>query len=420
MNILIFEQHYTSKSDPGIARFSIFSNYWAQEGHKVNILSGMVNYISGKKPKKYYGRLLIKENAGHDITILRVFNSAWGYRTYLGRICSYFSFIISAFWGGLFAPIPDIIIVSSPPIFLGLVAYAISVKRKTPIVLDVRDLWPDVAVSLGFVKNKFIIMLSNLVEKYTYEKAGSIVVISPGMKEYLSKQKGVPCQKIEVVPSSVELDLINAAEKRGKENDFDCKDKFVIMYSGAHSAVYDFDSLLDVAKDLVKYKNIIFILAGDGRQKPHLLERINREKINNVLLVPPVSKTEVGKLLSMADVCVAPLKKLKLLRYGYATKIFDYMAMKKPIILAMEGEAAELVNKEANCGITIAPGNKEGLKKAILVLLYDTAKRKQLGENGFEYVKRHRSANELAHRYLKLLNANIKNRLKGSKRYDNP
>ena len=129
MRILIFEQRYTPPTEPGIARFGMFSKYWAHEGHKVTIISGMVNYISGRKPEEYQGRLFVKEKESENVNVIRVFDSFPGYRTFLGRLLSYFVFIKFAFWAALFVRKPDIIVASSPPIFVGILGYVISAHR---------------------------------------------------------------------------------------------------------------------------------------------------------------------------------------------------------------------------------------------------------------------------------------------------
>ncbi len=403
MDILVIEQRYTSPRDAGIARFSILAKYWAAAGHKVNIISGMIDYITGRKRKEYQGKYVVPEKEGEDITVYRVFDTALGYRTFFGRLVSYFSFLISAFWSGLSLPRSDVIIVSSPPIFIGLVALALSRLKRIPLVFDVRDLWPDAAVELGYVRNRVILGLSYFIEKFMYRKADAIVIISPGMKQYLNQSKGVPVAKIHVVPNPVELDLISVSEEArcGPANNW--RDKFVVMYSGAHSAVYDFDTLLDAAGELAAYQDILFVLAGDGRQKPHVAARVRAEKMENVLLLPPVPKAEVGSLLDGADICLALHKPIQVLQYGFPAKPFDYMALKKPVILAMEGEVVDLVSREADCGVVVEPGDKKALAEAVLSLYRDPEQRRILGENGYRYIQKHRRADQLAGRYLDLL-----------------
>lgn len=405
MKILIIKQHFTSLDQPGIARLSIFSSLWGRQGHLTSILAGRVIYITGRKAKARPSTALRREPSRGGVAIIRVFDSALGYRTYLGRLISYFSFLPPALIAGLTLPRPDVIIFSSPPTVIGVVAFILGSLRGVAVVFEVRDLWPDVAIDLGFVKNRLVQRLGYAVERSMYRRAHRIVAISPGMGDFLAREKGVPRNKIGVIPNPVDLGLTRSREGVDVRRQMNWKDKFVVLYSGSHSAVYDFDTLLDLAAGLRSQENILFVLLGDGRQKPQVARRVEQEQMTNVSLLPPVSKAEVGAIIGAADLCIATLKPINTLRYGYATKIFDYMAMKKPVILAMDGEAAQLVNEEANCGIAVGPGQTQALREAILDLYHDPEKRRSLGENGYSFVQRHRAADELAQRYLELLKA---------------
>ncbi|MEK7555451.1 MAG: glycosyltransferase family 4 protein [Patescibacteria group bacterium] len=405
MKILIFHQFYTRLNEPGISRFNLFAKHWQKEGVETKVIVGMINYQTGRKKEEYKRKVFIKEKDG-EIEIIRVFDSAIGYRTFLGRILSYVSFLFFSFWAGLFSAKPDIIIVSSPPIFLGIVGYLLSISKRVPFVLELRDLWPDEAIELGYVENKFIIQVSYLIEKFLYGLAELIVVNSPGFKEFLIEEKRINTDKIGVVSNPVDFDGTVARKKKEVElfrEALGWKNKFVVLYSGSHSFVYDFSPLIETAKKLESNKNILFVLIGDGRQKPALIKKINQEKIKNVRFLDTVPKNKVGYFIEASDVCVALLKKMRLLKYVYASKLFDYMAHQKPIILAMEGVSVDLVCQKAKCGICIEPANAVSFQKAIIEFYNNNSKLKKLGENGYKFAKNNFSSEILAEQYLKLL-----------------
>ncbi len=414
MNILIFEQRYTSEKDPGIARFNIFSKYWAREGHTITVISGMINYVSGHKPDKYKGKIFFSERIKKGITVLRVFDTVLGYSTFLGRMISYLIYTFSSLCAGITIKRPDLIIVSSPPLFVGIVAIIISTIKKIPFIFDVRDPWPLAAVELGFIKNRTIIRTSYLLEKYIYRRSSHIVVNSSGMLKYLITEKGVNNKIIGLIPNSVDFETLNSDKRQLCEKTKEWRKKFIIMYSGAYSAIYDFDTLLGVAQNMSKNGAILFVLIGDGRQKQYIDEYIKKHKIQNVQLLPPVTKTEITSYINEADICLVPVKQHKFLQYCYFTKLFDYMALKKPIVIASEGASARLVANEANCGIAVNPGNKEAFENAILELYQSEEKRKMLGENGYKYAKNYLSADVLADRYQKLLLEIIKSNQEGN------
>lgn len=395
MKILVFHQFYTSLEEAGISRFNLFAEEWAKQGVETVVISGSINYMTGKKEKSC---------SSDNVKIIRVLSSSWGYRTFLGRMLSYVTFTCSAFFVGLFVSRPDVVIASSPPVFIGFAASAVSFFRRIPFVFEVRDPWPDVAVALGFVKNRTIIALTNLAAKLLYASARLLVVNSPGLQEFLLKIKGVRGKKIGVIPNPLIFSSPKLKETReSARKKMHWNNKFVIIYSGAMSAVYDFDLLLDVAKRFLDKPEVLFVLVGDGRQKQYIVERIKKERIHNILLLPSVSRKKVARLIGAADVGIAILKDIKPLKYVYATKIFDYMIAKKPIILAMMGVSAELVCDRAQAGICLTPGDIEGIENAVHELLDDPEWRHTLGKQGYVFARENLLVNKLAADYLELL-----------------
>jgi len=404
MRILIFEQRYTNPKEAGFSRFSLLSRSWTEAGHEVYVISGMINYIFSRKPEEYRGKLFIKQKERPGLTVYRVWESDIGYFTFIGRLCSYFSFMVSAFIASLFLPKPDVVIASSPPIFIGFLGYVVSCLQGAPFVFEVRDIWPDAAIKLKILKNKILIKMSYGLEKFLYCHSHFLIVNSPGIKEFLTENKSVPEFKIGVVVNPADLDSFDAlpSQKAARKEFNLAGDKFIFLYSGAMAAVYDFNSLLEVAKEL-KNLPLFFVLAGAGRQKKNLMEKIQAEKLENVLLMEPVPKEKLPVLLSAADIGVATLSKMPLLKYVYATKIFDYMAAGKPIILAMEGVSRELVCDKARCGLCLEPENKTSLKQAILEIYQNKNLREEMDKRGFEYIRKHFNPKKLGQEYLKYL-----------------
>lgn len=401
MRILIFEQRYTSPKEAGFARFSLFSRYWTEAGHEVYVVSGMINYILSRKPDEYRGKLFVKQEERRGLTVYRVWESDIGYFTFIGRLCSYFSFLFSAFIAGLFLPKPDVIIASSPPIFVGLLGYIVSFFRGAAFIFEARDIWPDVAIKLGLLKNRILIKMSYGLERFIYKNSDFLITNSPGIKEFLMANKAIIGLKIGVAPNPVDLDLFkNPPQKMAARKEFGFpEDKFIFLYSGAMAAVYDFDLLLDVAKELNNLP-VYFVLAGGGRQKNKLAERISVEKIDNVLITAPGAKEKLPALLAAADAGVAVLSDMPLLKYVYATKIFDYMAAGKPVVLAMEGVSRELVCEKANCGICVEPKNKNALKQAIIEIFKNKNLREEMGKGGFNYFRANFNFEKISRLYL--------------------
>lgn len=396
MRILILHQFYTRLSEPGIARFNLFAEEWRKKDVETWVVASSVNHNTGA----------IKKQAGEEVDesgvhIIRA--GAWtlglSYWSFLGRIFSYLSFVLTSFIAALRAPKPDVIIASAPPIFLGFVGWLAALVRGVPFVYEMRDIWPDEAIELGVLKNRLLIDMSYALEKFIYNRADLIVVNSPGVKEFLVLQKSVPESKIGVVPNPVRLETDFASDREVLGWS---KEDFVVLYTGAHAFVYDFDTLLDAAKILSSDPSIRFVLVGGGRYKEHVAERVKNEGITNVELRGAVPNDEVGRLMGGADLCVASLRNMKFLRYIYATKVLNYMAAGKPILLAMEGVTAELLEKAA-AGIVVRPGDAAVFAAAVKELKSDPARREKLGNNGRRFVTEYAESGRLGRDYLALL-----------------
>jgi len=398
MKILIFEQRYTDPQEAGIGRFYYFAKEWLKSGHKVTIVAGKLSYVSGQK--------LPPLKSEENFKVLRVFDSTLGYRTFLGRLWSYFSYWFLALITSLFLKKPDVVIASSPPIFTGFLGFLVSRLKKASFVFEVRDIWPDEAIELGFLKNKILIRMSYWLEKFLYKNADFLVVNSPGIKEFLIKEKNVEGGKIVSVPNPVDINLFSF-EDFSLRQEMKWGDKVVVLYSGAHSAVYDLDLILDIAKE-IKDERFVFVLLGDGRQKRALIERAEREDIKNILFLEPVSKIKTAEYIFAADICIAPLKNKKLLQYVYATKLFDYMAGARPIILAGEGVSRKLVCEEAKSGICVLPEDRIAFQEALLNLANDPVKREKYGKAGRQYLLKNFRSEQLADSYLEVLQKIIK------------
>lgn len=402
MKILIFEQRYTSSKEAGIGRFSLFAKEWEKAGHKIFIISGMINYISGKKPKKYRLKLFVREKESENITILRVFEPSVFYLSFVGRLASYFSFLVSAFFGALFSPRPDVVIASSPPIFIGFLGWLTNVLKRSVFIFEVRDIWPDEAVELGFLKNRLLIKMSLWLEKFLYRKSKFIIANSPGIKEFLTAKKFLSEEKITVIPNPVDLSLFVGVGNVAKKENFGWRDKMVVLYAGAHSAVYDFDLVIKTAEEL-RDLPILFVFIGSGRQKKDIIKKIEHLGLRNIQLLEPVAKEKLAVVIKTADVGIVPLGRIGLLKHVYATKIFDYMAGAKPIVVAGEGVSADLVCRESKCGLCVKPKDVNSFKAAILDIYNNHEKGERIGRNGFNYLRKNFAQEKLAENFLSVL-----------------
>jgi glycosyltransferase involved in cell wall biosynthesis len=404
MKILLIHQYFLEKEDPGGSRFNEMTKVWTEAGHEVVVLAGMVNYLTGKVPAKYKGKRFLKEAYEPNLWVQRCYVSPQYNVNFAGRLWAYFSFVFSSTWAGLFLlkTKPDIIVVTSPPLFVGISAYVISRIRSIPYIFEVRDLWPESAIDSGVLTQKSIIRLALWLESFLYRKANKINVLTPAFRNNLIQKKGVPAEKVVFVPNAADFTLSDPLLEKfdavAFKQQLGFSEKFVATYVGAHGVANHLIQLLDAA-ELLRDEPIVIQLIGDGMQKAMLIEEAKKRNLENVVFVASVPKAEVFKYILASDVGLSVLKKVETFKTIYSNKTFDYMACQRPIVLCIDGVSRELV-EEADCGRYAEPENPRAIADALLYYANHPDEVKRQGINGFNHAKQHFDRQHLALQYL--------------------
>lgn len=306
------------------------------------------------------------------------------------RVLSWISYFITALFASLRAPRPEVVYASSPHLLAGLAGYVVARVRRTPLILEVRDLWPRVLVEMGVLQETSRLYRALLcLESFLYRKADAIVVLTRGVKEVLAA-KGIPRGRIWLLPNGADPEDFSPPapkEELRKRYGFD---GVVFAYTGAHGPANALELLLDAAAELVdELPEVRFVLVGDGPSKQALVERAHRQAQGNVRFLAPVPKNEMPALLGAVDVGVHVLAPVPLFSYGVSpNKIFDYMAAGLPVLTNVGGEVGETVERAA-AGIAV-PATKlaEGIRAMSGAGIQ---RRQQWGACGRDFVVRHHS-----------------------------
>ena len=409
MKILLIHQYYLEKNDGGGSRWNEMTKFWAEQGHDITVLAGMVHYNSGKKNQKYKRKYFSdQKNFDNKIRVIRSHVSEAYNVNFIGRLWAYFSFVFSSIWAGLFYAREkyDFIIVTSPPLFVGITSYVLSFFKKIPFVFEIRDLWPESAIDTGVLKNKLVIKLAYKFENFVYRKAVIINVLTPAFRTYLVNKKNVNSNKICFIPNAADFTLVNKVASNfnisnfRSENNIDL-DTFVITYVGAHGVANHLIQIIDTA-ELLQDEKILFLLIGEGMEKNKLKEEVSSRKIKNVRFIDAVPKSEVFKYILASNMGASVLKKVDTFKTVYSNKTFDYMSCKKPLFMLIDGVSRELV-EEAGCGIYVEPENKFEFKEKILLYLNDNKRVVKEGENGFNFAAKNFDRYSLALKYLDII-----------------
>ncbi len=404
MNILLLHQYFLEEDDPGGSRWNEITKTWTDLGHKVTVIGGMMHYNGNAKREEYKGKYFVRKKQG-KVDIYRTHVSESYNSGFLGRLWGYFSFMFSSLWAGLFKVKGkyDVVIVTSPPLFVGISGYLISLAKSLPMVFEIRDLWPESAIDTGVLTNKWIIKLAYKIERFIYKKAKLINVLTPAFFNNLRDKKGISESKLIMIPNAADFslseDIVKTFDQENFRKEQDLQNKFVITYVGAHGVANHLDQLLDAGK-LLEDTPVLFLLIGQGMEKERLMKRAEEMQVKNVRFFDPVPKRDVFKFILASDMGASVLKKVDTFKTVYSNKTFDYFSCKKPILMAIDGISRELVEK-AQAGAYVEPENASEYNRIIRLYLADSDLLSQQGQNGYKYAKENFDRKVLAERYLK-------------------
>lgn len=405
MRILVFTHNYTPEGNALASRFTAMCSHWVSMGHDVQVITCTPNFPMGVLYEGYKNRFVQHEMIdGVDVT--RVWTYITPNKGTLKRMINFIVYMFMAVWISLFQKRPDIIIGSSPQFFAawaGLLSSRLR-WRRIPFIAEIRDIWPDSIVAVGAMKSKKALAVIYWLEKLLYKFATRIVTVGPGYVEDL-KDKGVPESKISIVPNGVDKGLfIGVAPDEGFRQRYNLEDKISCGYIGTIGMASGLEVVLTAAERLKEQgrNDIKLFLIGEGAERETLQTEAEKRGLDNLVLTGMVPKTQVPGILAAMDICLVHLKKKPLFARVLPSKIFEMAAMRKPIIMGVEGFAAKLI-QEAQGGICIEPENADEFIDALCQLADAPDLRRFYGNHGYDYVMTHYDRTKLAEQYIDVM-----------------
>lgn len=406
MHILLIHQYFLEDDAAGGSRWNEMARVWVREGHSVTVIAGDVHYMHVKEDQTARKAFDVNWNAD-GVLVVRCKGSRYYHEGFLGRFWGYFSFAFMVVYAGMrYANSAyKCIIVTSPPLLVGIPGLLLSKWKRIPLVLEIRDLWPESAIEMGVLKIKWLIWLAYGFEKYLYRKAQLINVLTPAFREWLIRGKRVDRSKIIAIPNAADFRLseqaLRSACMSGLRVRLGLEGKFVIIYVGAHGLANDLIQLVEAAT-LLRDTDAHFLLIGDGMQKKVLMEEAHSRSLANITFLAPVSKAQIFEYILMADVGAAVLKKADIFKTVYSNKTFDYFSCKKPVLMLIDGASRDLV-EQAEAGMFAEPGNPVDLAEKVKIYMRDRELLSRHGENGYRFVHMHFDREKLAKDFLKCI-----------------
>ena len=387
MRILFLSHYFPPEVNAPATRTYEHCRQWVRDGHQVTVVTCAPNHPQGRVYEGYRNRIYQRETKD-GISVVRIWTFVTANEGFLKRTLNYISYMCSACIVSLVRPKADIVLSTSPQFFNGLAGYFVSKLRRIPWVLEIRDLWPESIVAVGAIKSPVIISLLEWIERFAYRKADWIVPVTDSFKTYMLA-KGIEARKITVVKNGV--DLAQYAPRDGASalaEELGVEGKFVVSYFGTHGMAHHLQTILHAAHRLNGSKNIIFLMVGDGAERRALLQMRDDMALGNVMMLDQQPKSRMRDFWALSDISLVLLKQSDLFKTVIPSKIFESLAMTKPIILGVEGESADLL-RAANAGICIEPEQADELAARVLELSQNPERCQQLGRNGRRYVMEH-------------------------------
>jgi len=384
--ILFLTHYFPPEGNAPATRVHEMARQWVADGFQVTVITGVPNVPDGKIYAGYRNRICQCEKID-GIDVVRMITYIAPNKGTLRRILNYLSFMIAGSIAGILVRKPDVVIATSPQFFCGWAGVLVSRIRRCPFILEIRDLWPDSITAVEAITNQKIIRFLEWLEQRMYKAADHIVTVGEGYKEQLLA-KGVRAGLVSVIPNGVSPETfqprLSALElkQRYKPNG-----EFICAYAGTIGMAAGLDVVLRAARRLKENKevSIKFMLIGDGAERERLQRQAESEGLDNVIFTGRRNKEHMPDYLSLADACLVHLRKTDLFKSVLPSKIFEAAAMEKPIIMGVEGHAADLI-RQCGGGICIEPENAEELCRAVQGLIADPDLARQYGKKAREYM----------------------------------
>lgn len=400
MHVLLIHQGFASPNEPGGTRHFELARRAIDYGHQFTVIASDFSYFLGKSAT-HLPRMTTEEMV-EGIRVIRAYTYPSLHGSFFKQLLSFISFAVTSFIAAVRVRKIDLVMGTSPPIFQAVSAWLVAALRRRPLLLEIRDLWPEFIIDMGKLKSPLAIRISRWLEFFLYRRASHLLVNSPAYVDYLI-EKGVPSAKITLIANGVDPAMFDpSADGIEVRRRLNLDGRFVVVYAGAMGPANDLEILLDAAAELRRDPRFFFLLVGDGKLRKHLQAKAETLHLENVTFAGAQPKQEMRHFLASADTCVAILQNIRMFQMTYPNKVFDYMAAGRPILLAIDGVIREVV-EAAQAGIYVPPGDPKALADALHYLADHPEERREMCRRGRLYVEEKFNRARQSRQFISLL-----------------
>lgn len=377
-------------------------------GHEVSALTTTPHYNRDREAEarqplhRHWGRILQKSDF-HGIPVYHVIMPRKGKSIAL-RLLSWLSFhMLSTIAGMVVLSKPDVIIVPSPPLTMGVAAWIICLLHRSKYFYNVQEIYPDYAIVMGTIRNKLLIRLLYKLEAFVYLKAAAVTVIAPQMMEQL-KRKRIKNAKFTLIPNFADIDDLSPLPKDNSfSRRYSLSDKFVVSYAGNMGPGQDLGTFIECASLLRDQPDIHFLMMGDGISRNELRQRVHDLALPNFTFLEYQPYSLIPQIYAASDLCLAPQLQ-HVTTVAVPSKVYRIMACARPVLAAteMDSDLAALV-AVAGCGLVVEAGSAQQMAEAILAAFADPIRMRSMGDAGRTHVIERYSRQAVARQYHDLI-----------------
>lgn len=405
MRILYVSHYFPPEMGAPAGRVAGLARQWAAAGHEVHVLTGFPHHPTGRIHPEYrqaFRRGFQRENY-YGATVHRTWIYPAPNRGKLRRSLNYGSFMASAaLTGAVRLPRPDVVVATSPQLLCAAAGALLALRFRAPWVMEVRDLWPESLVAVGASRSRAPLVRGlEALARGLYSRAAHIVTVTEAQRAAILSG-GIAAERVSVVPNGVDREFLEAGSAERGASPASGDGRFVVTYIGTLGMAHRLETLLDAAAEFRGDPSVRFRIVGEGARRQALERQAQEKRLDNVEFAGERPRGEVPRWIAESDACAVLLRKNDVFRTVVPSKMLEIMAVGRPLLLGVDGEARRLLEL-ARAGMAIEPENAAQLAAAIRELQADRPRCLMMGQNGREFVSREFLRERLAGEYAALL-----------------
>ena len=378
MRIVVLTQNFPPEVGATAARLHRMTKSLAEQGHRVTVITAMPNYPTGRIFDGYR-RKIRAEDEVNGVRVIRTWTFASKSSKFLSRFISYATFTLSSLLLGIWGlGRQDVLFFDTPPLPLVPTGLAIGRITGARVIMNVSDIWPEMAIQLGYPMGKTTLWVLNRLEKLGYRKSDLVTATSSAARERISRR--FPEVRTAVISNGADLRVFDPVLKSRevRESLGVGPQEFLVGYFGLHGLFQGLEVVVEAAERMRDRPTIRFVMVGDGPCKEALIESAERKGLQNLRFVDLVDQDRIPSFLASCDVALVPLAAE--FPSTMPSKVYETLASGVPVVISKGCEGARLV-EEGKAGRSFRPGDSNELAEVLVELDSDREELAQIREN---------------------------------------